>query len=106
MPPCCNIFSWYMESLFTKYVTDGRGGGIGCLKVHFGEWLHSVLELVVSLETVLGRKPLDVVGGGAVKADDGALELNEDDEESGLEMEDRIGSLLVSIMLWLKSSSW
>ena len=103
MPPCCNIFSWYMESLFTKYVTDGRGGGIGCLRIHFGEWLHSVLELVFSLETVLGRKSLDVVGGGAY---DGALELNEDDEESGLEMEDKIGSLLVSIMLWLKSSSW
>jgi hypothetical protein len=54
------------------------------LVTHFGEWLHSVvLELVVSLETVLGRKPLDVVGGEAGEADDGALDLNKDDEESG-----------------------
>ena len=74
---------------------------------HFGEWLHSVvLELVVSLETVLRRKPLDVVGGEAGEADDRALDLNKDDEESGLEMEEKIGSLLVSIVLRLRFSSW
>ena len=79
--------------------------------MHFGEWLQSVLELVVNLDNGHGRKPLAVVGGKAGKADDIVLELKDgvlvdEDEESGLEMEEKLGSLLVSIILWLRSFSF
>ena len=77
-----------MDCLFTKYVLDGRGWGIGCLRIHFGECLHS-------RDIVLGRKPLALVGGKAGKADEGVLNLKEEDDESGLEMEEKLGSLLV-----------
>ena len=59
-----------------------------CLRIHFGECLHSP-------DIVLGRKPLAVVGGEAGKAEDGVLNLKEEDDESGLEMEEKLGSLLV-----------
>ena len=79
--------------------------------MHFGEWLQSVLELVVNLDNGHGRKPLSVVRGKAGKADDIVLELKDEvlvdeDEESGLEMEEKLGSLLVSIILWLRSFSF
>ena len=74
---------------------------MGCRRIHFIEWLQKEMELVVSFETVLGRKPLVVIGGEAGKTDGGVLVLREEvlgdkDEESGLVMEEKLESISVS----------
>ena len=58
-PPCLVSLSWYIESLFTRWVMEGRGGRRGSLKMHCFVWVHGEGE-ADKLVWVLGRNPWDV----------------------------------------------
>ena len=62
-------------------MTDGRGGGTGCLNVHWGKWKQLEDSWVLSLIILGNTKPLDVRGS---EAEEDNLRVDWLDEVAGL----------------------